>query len=116
MQDITPARVMAQVTRVLAERAMTGRTADGAASRRERVGRWRVWSREPAAMPTALGRARSTRLAAGGDSLHRSKHADTYRWARPGGDVYVKVYRRYRRWTALKDWFRPVEGGERARG
>ena len=46
-------------------------------------------------------------LVASGASLHRSKHADTYRWARPGGHVYVKVYRRYRRWTAIKDWFRP---------
>ena len=47
------------------------------------------------------------RLSAGGGSLHRSKHADTYRWTRPEGAIYVKVYRRYRRWTALKDWFRP---------
>ena len=64
------------------------------------------------------GATRATISAAGGStpssissraaaSLHRSKHADTYRWARPGGDVYVKVYRRYRRWTAIKDWFRP---------
>jgi tRNA A-37 threonylcarbamoyl transferase component Bud32 len=62
-----------------------------------------VWAREPITdWVTAV-----ERLIAGGASLHRSKHADTYRWTRPGGDVYVKVYRRYRRWTALKDWFRP---------
>ena len=69
----------------------------------ERVGRWRVWSSDSAAAWVAA----VTRLVAAGASLHRSKHADTYRWTRPGGDVYVKVYRRYRRWTALKDWFRP---------
>jgi lipopolysaccharide kinase (Kdo/WaaP) family protein len=65
-------------------------------------GRWRVWAREPITDWVSA----VERLIAGGASLHRSKHADTYRWARPGGDVYVKVYRRYRRWTALKDWFR----------
>jgi tRNA A-37 threonylcarbamoyl transferase component Bud32 len=74
---------------------------DGA--RQERVGRWRVWSVTPAAEWVEA----VDRLVAAGGSLHRSKHADTYRWTRAGGDVYVKVYRRYRRWTALKDWFRP---------
>jgi hypothetical protein len=77
------------------------------AARWERAGRWRVWSREPATMPAAAWVEAVERLVAGGDSLHRSKHADTYRWPRSGGDVYVKVYRRYRRWTAIKDWFRP---------
>ncbi len=73
----------------------------------ERAGRWRVWSRDPQAMPAATWLAAVERLAAAGGSLHRSKHADTYRWTRPEGAIYVKVYRRYRRWTALKDWFRP---------
>ena len=61
-----------------------------------------MWAREPITDWVSA----VERLIAGGASLHRSKHADTYRWARPGGDVYVKVYRRYRRWTAFKDWFR----------
>ena len=73
----------------------------------ERLGRWRVWSTEPAAIPAATWIETVERLVAAGGSLHRSKHADTYRWTRSGGDVYVKVYRRYRRWTALKDWCRP---------
>ena len=72
-------------------------------ARWERVGRWRVWSSTPAAEWVEA----VERLLASSASLHRSKHADTYRWTRSGGDVYVKVYRRYRRWTALKDWFRP---------
>jgi len=73
----------------------------------ERTGAWRVWMRTVSAMPAADWIALVERLAASAGSLHRSKHADTYRVARPGGEVYVKVYRRYRRWTALKDWFRP---------
>jgi hypothetical protein len=72
----------------------------------ERAGRWRVWSHDPRSMPAATWLAAVERLVADGGSLHRSKHADTYRWARPEGEIYVKVYRRYRRWTALKDWFR----------
>ncbi len=84
---------------------MTGRSESSAmqGAQWQRVGRWRVWSRDaPGPWVEAVDR-----LVATGASLHRSKHADTYRWTRPGGDVYVKVYRRYRRWTALKDWFRP---------
>lgn len=73
----------------------------------ERVGTWRVWARDPHGIPLATWVATVERFAASAGSLHRSKHADTYRWSRPGGDVYVKIYRRYRRWTALKDWFRP---------
>ena len=73
----------------------------------ERVGTWRVWARHPHTTPLAAWVSAVEHLAASGGSLHRSKHADTYRWSRPGGDVYVKIYRRYRRWTALKDWFRP---------
>jgi tRNA A-37 threonylcarbamoyl transferase component Bud32 len=73
----------------------------------ERVGTWRVWARDPETIALADWVATVERLAVSADSLHRSKHADTYRWSRPGGDVYVKIYRRYRRWTALKDWFRP---------
>jgi tRNA A-37 threonylcarbamoyl transferase component Bud32 len=73
----------------------------------ERVEGWHVWSSEPMAVPAAVWVETVERLAAGGGSLHRSKHADTYRWARSRGDVYVKIYRRYRRWTAIKDWFRP---------
>jgi len=73
----------------------------------ERVGTWRVWARDPHATSLATWVSTVERLAASAGSLHRSKHADTYRWSRPGGDVYVKIYRRYRRWTALKDWFRP---------
>ena len=74
---------------------------------RQRVGVWTVWTASPDAPTTAEWVAVVERLGAAGASLHRSKHADTYRWSRPEGDVYVKVYRRYRRWTALKDWFRP---------
>ncbi|MCC6763544.1 MAG: hypothetical protein IT293_02680 [Deltaproteobacteria bacterium] len=77
-----------------------------AAASPARIGAWRVWTMDPAALAAEDLVAALERLAAG-VSLHRSKHADTYRWARPGGDVYVKVYRRYRRWTAFKDWFRP---------
>jgi hypothetical protein len=73
----------------------------------ERVAGWHVWSSEPTAVPAAVWVEMVERLAAVGGSMHRSKHADTYRWARSGGDVYVKIYRRYRRWTAIKDWFRP---------
>ncbi len=83
--------------------APAARRSDGG----ERVGAWRVWRRDPHGLPAAEWVAAVERLVAAGDSLHRSKHADTYRWTRPGGDVYVKVYRRYRRWTAVKDWFRP---------
>lgn len=73
----------------------------------ERVGRWRLWCDDRTTMPGPTWLAAVERLIHAGGSLHRSKHADTYRWARPEGEVYVKVYRRYRRWTALKDWFRP---------
>jgi tRNA A-37 threonylcarbamoyl transferase component Bud32 len=75
--------------------------------RHERSGAWRVWKQETSALSAVDWIAAVERLVMAGGSLHRSKHADTYRWARPGGDVYVKVYRRYRRWTAIKDWFRP---------
>lgn len=71
-----------------------------------RAAAWRVWTRDPDALPAAEVLGWVARVA-GTVSLHRSKHADTYRWTRSGGDVYVKVYRRYRRWTAIKDWFRP---------
>lgn len=71
-----------------------------------RTASWRVWTRDPAALPAAELVAWVAR-ATGTVSLHRSKHADTYRWTRSGGDVYVKVYRRYRRWTAIKDCLRP---------
>lgn len=71
------------------------------------AGRWRVWARDPDEIPAAAWLAAVEALVAGGGSLHRSKHADTYRWTRPEGAIYVKVYRRYRRWTAFKDWFRP---------
>ena len=75
---------------------------------RERVGRWRVWTARARGTPAAVEWVAAVeRLAAESVSLHRSKHADTYRWTRPEGDVYVKVYRRYRHWTAFKDWFRP---------
>ena len=74
---------------------------------RQRVGVWDVWTATADAPTAAEWVVAVERLAAAGASLHRSKHADTYRWARPEGDVYVKVYRRYRRWTAFKDWFRP---------
>lgn len=72
----------------------------------QRHGSWLVWTRDAATLSADEIVAQVERLA-GGVSLHRSKHADTYRWHRPGGDVYVKIYRRYRRWTAFKDWFRP---------
>jgi hypothetical protein len=73
----------------------------------QRAGRWRVWTRDPGEISTAAWLGAVEALIAGGGSLHRSKHADTYRWTRPEGAIYVKVYRRYRRWTAFKDWFRP---------
>lgn len=72
-----------------------------------RTGRWRVWTRDRDGMSPDAWIAGVMSLIADGGSLHRSKHADTYRWTRPEGEIYVKVYRRYRRWTALKDWFRP---------
>jgi hypothetical protein len=71
-----------------------------------RVGAWRIWTLGTAAPAAAEIVAALERLPLDA-SLHRSKHADTYRWTRPGGDVYVKLYHRYRRWTAFKDWFRP---------
>jgi len=71
------------------------------------AGRWRVWTRDPDEISATAWLAAVETLVAGGGSLHRSKHADTYRWTRPEGEIYVKVYRRYRRWTAFKDWFRP---------
>jgi tRNA A-37 threonylcarbamoyl transferase component Bud32 len=74
-----------------------------------RIGRWRVWNDASAGIAPDTWLSTVEHLIAAGDSLHRSKHADTYRWSRAGGDVYVKVYRRYRRWTALKDWFRPTK-------
>jgi hypothetical protein len=74
-----------------------------------RVGRWQVWTADGETMSPAAWLEAVDRLQAHGSSLHRSKHADTYRWTRAEGDVYVKVYRRYRRWTALKDWFRPAK-------
>ncbi len=74
---------------------------------RTRVGAWTVETATAGSPSAAEWVAAVERLDAAGASLHRSKHADTYRWTRPEGDVYVKVYRRYRRWTALKDWFRP---------
>jgi tRNA A-37 threonylcarbamoyl transferase component Bud32 len=74
-----------------------------------RIGRWRVASDASVAIAPATWVSTVEDLIAAGGSLHRSKHADTYRWSRAGGDVYVKVYRRYRRWTALKDWFRPTK-------
>jgi hypothetical protein len=69
------------------------------------VGSWTVWTAEE--QPT-VGEwiAAVERAMHEGVSLHGSKHADTYRWTRPEGDVYIKVYRRYRHWTAFKDWFR----------
>ncbi len=84
----------------------TGRDADDAGAF-ERAGSWRIWRRDPHDLSVAGWVDAVEHLVATGASLHRSKHADTYRWARPGGHVYVKVYRRYRRWTAIKDWFRP---------
>jgi hypothetical protein len=72
-----------------------------------RVGPWTVWTATGGAPTAAAWVATVERLRTDGVSLHRSKHADTYRWTRPEGDVYVKVYRRYRHWTAFKDWFRP---------
>ncbi len=74
-----------------------------------RSGTWRIWTDPVFALAPDEWLATVERLLASGRSLHRSKHADTYRWARSGGDVYVKVYRRYRRWTAFKDWFRPTK-------
>ena len=71
------------------------------------AGRWRVWTRDPEEISPSAWLAAVEALIARGGSLHRSKHADTYRWTRPEGEIYVKVYRRYRRWTAFKDWFRP---------
>jgi hypothetical protein len=73
-----------------------------------RAGRWRVWLPEGGgAAAAAAWLAAVDGLARGGPPLHGSKHADTYRLARPEGDAYVKVYRRYRRATALKDLVRP---------
>jgi hypothetical protein len=46
------------------------------------------------------------RVVAGDSPLHSSKHAETYRSSSAAGDVYVKVYRRYRRRTAAKDLVR----------
>jgi hypothetical protein len=74
-----------------------------------RIGSWDVWTAAEEAVSAAEWLAAVDRLQAARGSLHRSKHADTYRWTRAEGDVYVKVYRRYRRWTALKDWFRPAK-------
>lgn len=73
----------------------------------QHAGHWRVWTRDPDEISAPAWLAAVETLVAGGGSLHRSKHADTYRWSRPEGEIYVKVYRRYRRWTAFKDWFRP---------
>ncbi len=84
-----------------------GKGASAEAGRTERVGRWRVWSAIAPGPSSAEWLAIVEEAGAAGVALHRSKHADTYRWTRPEGDVYVKVYRRYRHWTTLKDWFRP---------
>ena len=72
-----------------------------------RVGGWRVW------LPDAGGAAEAAawvgaaeQAVTGGPPLHRSKHAETYRWPSAAGDVYVKVYRRYRRRTYAKDLVR----------
>lgn len=74
-----------------------------------RIGHWQVWTAADETVSAAVWLDTVDRLQAERGSLHRSKHADTYRWTRAEGDVYVKVYRRYRRWTALKDWFRPTK-------
>ena len=80
-----------------------------------RVGAWRIW-RLAAGVPDAVAWiARVEELARTTDALHRSKHAATYRWARSQGDVYVKVYHRYRRTTALKDALRPSKARHVAR-
>ena len=79
---------------------------DGNAGGWERAGGWRVWTAASALPAAEVWVATVERLRTAGSSLHRSKHADTYRWGGPGGDVYVKIYRRYRHWTAFKDWFR----------
>ena len=72
-----------------------------------RVGGWRVWV--PGAGGTAEAAtwvAAAERVVAGGCPVHRSKHAETYRWPAAAGDVYLKVYRRYRHRTAAKDLVR----------
>ncbi len=74
-----------------------------------RIGGWRVWLSDAAA--ASGGDAAAARawveLAALAETteapLHRSKHAATYRVARGARDVYLKVYRRYRVGTAVKD-------------
>jgi hypothetical protein len=73
-----------------------------------RVGGWRVW------LPSAGGAAEAAawvaaaeKVMAEGDALHRSTHAETYRWRGAGGDVYVKVYRCHRGRTAAKNLMRP---------
>ena len=73
-----------------------------------RVDGWRVW------MDDTEGDRTRTRAAArawidvvatieASGALHRSKHATTYRVNLDGRDVYVKIYRRYRLATAMKD-------------
>jgi Lipopolysaccharide kinase (Kdo/WaaP) family len=73
-----------------------------------RVGRWRVRLPGPAGPAEAARWCREVeRALASGAFLHRSKHADTHRLCRVDGDVYLKVYRRYRAATILKDLARP---------
>jgi hypothetical protein len=72
-----------------------------------RVGAWRVWLADAGgAAEAAAWVATVERVVAGGACLHRSKHAETYCCPAAAGDVYVKVYRRYRRRTDAKDLLR----------
>ena len=78
-----------------------------AVTRAVRVGRWRVWLAEAGEVAGAgaarawIARVETADVA--GEALHRSKHATTYRLTVDAADVYVKIYRRYRLATALKD-------------
>jgi len=71
-------------------------------------GRWRVWIEDSGRTigGAAAWRAIAEELVRVAAPLHRSKHAATYRWERRDGDVYLKVYHRYRALTALKDCLR----------
>ncbi len=80
----------------------------GAGLATSRQGAWTLWADAPLAPDGGergwLGAV--ARLIATCAPVHRSKHAATYHWPRPDGDVYVKVYRRYRTLTTVKDCLR----------
>jgi len=72
-----------------------------------RLGAWRLWIAAGAAGDAAAWRDAVATVVEEERPIHRSRHAATYRWRRPGGDVFVKVYRRAAGTTALKDLVRP---------